>query len=135
MAAAQNNLTLVSGGKAMHRQMQMFASKQPDPVAYSPPDYLGEESRVFWQEVCGNFYLEAHHLKILESVCTCWDRIVIARDEIAASGVFIKDRYGQIKTNPAVRVEDDSKILLARLLRELQLDVDLPDDPRPPRMY
>lgn len=135
MTAAQNSLALLHGGKATPTQMQMFAGKKPDPVAYAPPDHLGEESRLFWQEVCGNYFLESHHLKILESVCTCWDRIVIARDEIALSGVFIKDRYGQIKTNPAVRVEHDSKILLARLLRELQLDVELPDDPRPPRMY
>jgi len=135
MTASQNSLTLVHGGRATPTQMQMFSSKRPDPVAYEPPNHLGEESRIFWQEVCGNFFLESHHLKILESVCTCWDRIVIARDEIASSGVFIKDRYGQIKTNPAVRVEHDSKILLARLLRELQLDVDLSDDPRPPRMY
>lgn len=135
MTSATNTLTLISGSKVSPTQMKLFASKRPDPVAYDPPGHLGEESRSFWQEVCRNFFLEAHHLKILESVCSCWDRIVVARDEIASSGVFIKDRYGQIKTNPAVRVEHDSKILLARLLRELQLDVELSDDPRPPRMY
>lgn len=132
---SQNSLSLIPGGKATPTQMKLFASKKPDPVAYDPPSCLGDESRAFWQEVCRSFFLEAHHLKILESACTCWDRIVIARDEIAANGVFIKDRYNQIKTNPAVRVEHDSKILLARLLRELQLDVELSEEPRPPRMY
>ncbi|HBG18828.1 MAG TPA: hypothetical protein DDY32_06005 [Desulfobulbaceae bacterium] len=134
MNTAKNSLTLLPGGKTP-TQMRMFANKRPDPVAYDPPEHLGEESRAFWQQVCGCFCLEPHHLKILESACTCWDRIVTARDEIASSGVFIKDRYGQIKTNPAIRVEHDGKILLARLLRELQLDVELPDDQRPPRMY
>lgn len=135
METAKSTLSLLVGGKATPRQMAMFASKRPDPVAYNPPDYLGEEAASFWREVCSCYSLEVHHLKILESACVTWDRIVSAREEIKKSGVFVADRYGSTKANPAVRVEHDAKILLARLLRELQLDVNLPDDPRPPGMY
>ena len=130
----QNQLKLVKGGGVDPRQMEMFASGRPGPVEHPVPDYLGAESQEFWRDVCGQFYLEAHHLKILEAVCTCWDRIVTAREEIAENGVFVRDRYKQIKTSPAVKVETDNKVLLARLIRELQLDVDLGES-RPPRLY
>ena len=66
----------------------------------------------------------------------CVDRLVAARREIAARGIVVPDRYGALKANPAVAIERDARIALARLLRELQLsdDADLDSSIRPPRM-
>lgn len=133
MTGGNTELKLVHGAKKPF-QTEMFSSEKRAPVEHDPPNYLGTEARAFWNEVCAHYHLESHHLRLLESACSCWDRIVAAREQIEADGVFIKDRYGQLKTHPAFKVEHDSKIVLARLLRELQLDVGL-EESRPPSLY
>lgn len=113
--------------------MALFKFDLPGPVEHDPPDHLGDESSQFWKDVCRLFFLEAHHLKLLESACDCWDTILDCRKQIAEDGPFIRDRYKQVKPHPGLNIMRDNKILLARLIRELQLDVDLGD--QPPRLY
>jgi phage terminase small subunit len=79
-----------------------------------------------------NFELEEHHVKVLTAAAEAWDRAQEARGAIAKhGGAFFTDRFGAPKVHPAVAVERDAKILFARLLRELRLDIDPPDS-RPP---
>ena len=47
-----------------------------------------------------------------------------------------KDRFGKPKTHPALAVEKDNKIIFARLMRELNLDIEPPGNTgRPPGLY
>jgi P27 family predicted phage terminase small subunit len=100
------------------------------------PKHLKKEGRKFWRSVLANYYLEdAHHLKLLEGACACLDRIDQARDEIETQGAFYMDRFNQPKEHPAHKTERDNKILFARQIRELNLDVEAPKESRPPALY
>src|SRR5947208_17140723 len=73
-----------------------------------------------------------HHVKRLNAACECLDRAAEARQAIER----IQDPVREIRPHPGVAVERDQKALLARFLRELNLDVDAPAEPysRPPRL-
>ena len=98
------------------------------------PARLRPESAKFWRDIVAEYELEQHHLKILESACRCWDRILEDREVIEKEGRFFKDRYDQPKPHPAVDDETKQKNLFMRLIRELCLDSIEPDEKRPPRL-
>jgi len=100
------------------------------------PSHLKTEGKKFWRQVLRDFDLsDAHHLKILESACQCLDRIEQAKDDLKKDGLYFIDRFGQPKERPSNKTERDNKVLFARLLRELALDINFPEDARPPRQY
>ncbi len=85
--------------------------------------------------MAGDYALEAHHLRILTLAAEAWDRGVEAREAIAKLGPVYIDRFQQPRARPEVAIERDSRIAFARLVRELALDVDSPDEAgRPPRI-
>ena len=97
------------------------------------PNHLQKEGREFWRAVLSDYELEdSHHLKLLETASQCLDRIAQARRQILKHGGFYKDRFGQPKEHPAHKTERDNKVLFARLLRELNLDVEPPKEARIP---
>ena len=99
------------------------------------PKHLQAEGRTFWESVLDDYDLEeSHHLKLLENACQCIDRIAQARRHIRKHGAFFKDRFGQMKESPAGKAERDNKVLFARLIRELQLDIEPPRENRPPQL-
>jgi phage terminase small subunit len=77
------------------------------------------------------YELEQHHERLLAAAAETWDRAQEAREAIAKHGAFYNDRFGAPRAHPAITAERDAKILFARLLRELRLDLDAPDA-RPP---
>lgn len=80
-----------------------------------------------------DWHLEPHHMRLLTLAAEAWDRCTEARERIAEEGLTIKDRFGQLRAHPAVAIERDSRLAFARLIRELQLDVEEPEAPRVPR--
>jgi phage terminase small subunit len=97
-----------------------------------PPKHLSPSSRQWWRDVTEAYELEEHHLRLLTLAAESWDRAVEARLMIAEAGAFYTDRFGAPRAHPAVSVERDAQISFARLLRELALDVSLPNSSRPP---
>jgi P27 family predicted phage terminase small subunit len=92
-------------------------------------------TRRWFASVVGNWELEAHHVRLLTLACEAWDRCQQARETIAREGLTTPTRDGGAKLHPAVRVEDSARIAFARLLRELDLDVDPPAEAkRPPQL-
>lgn len=99
------------------------------------PKHLQAEGRTFWESVLNDYDLEeSHHLKLLENASVCVDRIAQARRKIRKDGGFYKDRWGIPKEHPAQKSERENKILFARLVRELQLDIETPAENRPPQL-
>jgi len=94
--------------------------------------YDFEPQTLSWmRSVLQTWQLEPHHRKLLLLAAGHWDRIQNARRVIQKDGAVYLDRFGQPKCRPEVLIEKDSSICFARLLRELALDVELPETPRP----
>ena len=101
----------------------------------APPKHLSKEAKQLWSDILEDYDLESHHLKLLQSMCEVWDRIVEARERVKKDGAYYTDRFDQPREHPALKIEKDNRILLARLLRKLNLDLEVSDGPRPPRLY
>lgn len=96
------------------------------------PGYLKDATRKWWRNVVKEYELEPHHIRILTLAAEAWDRGQQARQIIAEEGLTYEDRFGQPRARPEVAIERDSRIGFARLVRELGLDAESPDSPRPP---
>lgn len=96
------------------------------------PTHLSAPSRRWIKQILADFDLESFHFRLLVKAAEAWDRSEQAREQIAADGITVPDRYGVLKAHPAVAIERDSRLAFARLLRELALDAAAPDS-RPPR--
>ena len=106
-------------------------AEQPAPA----PRHFRAATRKWWDMVVSTYELESHHLKVLALACAAWERAEEARAVIKREGCFDKDRFGTRRAHPAVAVERDASTLFARLVRELDLDVDAaPDTARPPQL-
>lgn len=79
------------------------------------------------------FVLEEHHIRLLTAAGECWDRGQAAREAIDQHGLTFVDRFDQPRARPEVRIEQQSKALFSRLIRELGLDLEPPAETRPPR--
>lgn len=101
-----------------------------------PPAYLQDAGKKFWRKILADIVLEEpHDLERLAQSCHCLDQIAEARTKIEAEGAYFVDRWNQPKEHPAAKSIRDNKILFARLVRELCLDIEQPDESRPPRRY
>jgi len=79
--------------------------------------------------------LEEHHVRLLTLAAEAWDRCGEARELVKSQGLTFTTRLGELRQNPAVGVERDSRLAFARLIRELDLDLEGPKDgARPPRL-
>lgn len=87
-----------------------------------PPPHLSPASAEWWVEVCREFALESHHLRLLQAAAECWDRLQEARMIIGSEGLTVPTNDGGQKAHPAIAIERDSRLAFARLLRELDLD-------------
>jgi P27 family predicted phage terminase small subunit len=72
------------------------------------------------------YVLQEHHLRLLQLACEAWDRAQQAREQIDRDGLTIRTADGGIKAHPAVGIERDSRLAVARLVRELDLDTEPP---------
>ncbi len=98
------------------------------------PKYLKAQTREWWLYVFNTYELESHHIKLLTLAGEAWDRCQEARKAIAKHGLTFTDKFGQVKVRPEVAIERDNKIIFARLIRELNLDTENPEDSRPPAL-
>jgi len=98
------------------------------------PSHLAPQTRKWWLEVVEEFELEKHHVRLLTLAAEAWDRCTQAREALAASGLTFVDRFGTPRARPEVNIERDARVAVARLTRELGLDLFQPEDSRPPRV-
>lgn len=99
------------------------------------PGYLRPATRRWWAMVCSEWTLEEHHVRLLTLAASAWDRAEQAREVIDRDGLVVQTRYSGPKRHPCIAIESESRIAFARLLRELDLDVDPPSEAsRPPTL-
>ena len=100
------------------------------------PSHLKTDGRKFYKKVLSDFELtDSHDLERLGLACECLDRIGEARRQVEIDGPFFVDRWGQPKEHPGQKCVRDNCVLFARLLREMCLDIEQPEESRPPRQY
>jgi phage terminase small subunit len=107
----------------------------------APPRHLETAAaKKLWRDTLKEYELEPHELVLLGEACSCVDRIEAARDAIARIGnIVIPTAHSvngkpSLKVHPAVQVETQYMVALARLLRELRLGEEAPVDFRVPRL-
>ena len=89
------------------------------------PKHLRPATREWWTAVVKDYMLEAHHLRLLQAACECWDRLQQAREILLKDGLTTATETG-LKAHPCVAIERDSRLSFARLVRELDLDIEAP---------
>lgn len=100
------------------------------------PKHLQPATRAWWRSVVDRWELDEHHVRLLTLACEAWDRGREARALLERDGLTLPTRDGGQKRHPAVAIESESRIAFARLLRELDLDVEAPpaEASRPPML-
>lgn len=99
------------------------------------PAHLEAATAEWWVSVVTTWELDQHHVRLLTLACEAWDECQKARVILARRGLTYKDRWEQPKPRPEVKVEADARIAFARLIRELDLDVEPPPERgRPPHL-
>jgi len=87
------------------------------------PKSLKKCGRDFFKKVLTEFddLQDIHDLERLKMAGKC-------------DGAFIRDKFGQLKEHVGGKVKRENRIIFCRLVRELALDLEVPE-PRPPRQY
>jgi hypothetical protein len=97
------------------------------------PAHLSGATREWFANVATEYELEPHHSRLLQLAAESWDRCQDARAVLDRDGISYTDRFGAPRARPEVAVERDSRLSFARLIRELDLDIEAPSStPRPP---
>jgi P27 family predicted phage terminase small subunit len=97
----------------------------------APPAHLSPSVAQWWATTVDRYILEEHHIRLLQLLCEAWDRAQEAREQLAEDGLTVPGREGGIRPHPCIAVERDSRLAVARLVRELDLDI---EPPRPERV-
>lgn len=101
-----------------------------------PPGCLKGPGKKFWDKVLSEYEItEAHDLERLFYGCTCINEISMAEKIVSTEGAFIKDRFDQVREHPGMKTIRDNKLLFVKIIRELGLDLERPQESRPLRQY
>jgi P27 family predicted phage terminase small subunit len=98
------------------------------------PSKLSTDAQEWWDKISSEYGItdQAGYL-LLQSALEAFDRMRQAQEAIAEHGVCLKDRYDQLKSNPACAVERDSRSQMMQALKALNLDLEpLRDGPGRP---
>jgi phage terminase small subunit len=117
--------------------------QKPDGNAYrpavteqQPPSHLSLSAREWWAATVEAYVLQEHHLRLLQLALEAWDRAQAAREQLDREGLTVAGSQG-VRPHPCIAIERDSRLAVARLLRELDLDVEPPRGERnaPPPIF
>jgi P27 family predicted phage terminase small subunit len=95
-----------------------------------PPCHLSPSARQWWQTTVEAYVLQEHHLRLLQLACEAWDEAQSAREQLGREGLTVRGREGGIRPHPCIAIERDARLAVARLVRELDLDVEPPASER-----
>jgi hypothetical protein len=88
------------------------------------PARLRARGRGFWDATTGKYDLTAGEVQLLAEVCRTLDECEALSRALAADGVTVEGSKGQTRAHPALGELRAARVVLSRLLAQLQL----PDD-------
>ena len=86
-----------------------------------PPDGLGGPGRRLWDSVAASFVLNAGELEILRQAAATADEIASLEAELRGSSLVVAGYAGQPRPNPLLKIIQDHRLLLRRLVDSLAL--------------
>ena len=89
-----------------------------------PPDGLETAGKQLWDSVTASFVLNAGEVEILRQAAATADEIALLEAELRASSLVVAGYAGQPQPNPLLKIIQDHRLLLRRLVDSLAL----PDD-------
>jgi|GEM_PF-1214516 len=99
------------------------------------PKKLSKTMRDWWDQVNENFVLEPHHLHLLKLACQAYDRSQQAKIILDKEGLSYLDKYKCPHPRPEVSIEKNARLDFARLVKQLNLDLEEPNPPGRPAGY
>src|SRR5215813_420981 len=89
-----------------------------------PPETLSDEAKRWWRSIVEEFQVDdSAGVLLLQSALESFDDMRRAQAILAKEGMTIVDRWGQQKQHPATLVLRDSRNLMLRCLKQLNLDI------------
>jgi hypothetical protein len=86
-----------------------------------PPDGLETAGRQLWDSVAASFVLNAGEVEILRQAAATADEIVLLEAELQRSSLVVAGYAGQPRPNPLLKIIQDHRLLLRRLVDSLNL--------------
>jgi hypothetical protein len=86
-----------------------------------PTGGLGEPGVRLWTSIAGEFVLNAGELEILRQAVATADEIASLEAELRASSLVVAGYSGQPRPNPLLKIIQDHRLLLRRLVDSLAL--------------
>jgi len=96
----------------------------------SAPSHLSADAKRWWLSVVDGWEIDNHGVRLVTLAAEAWDRGVQARKLLAKEGITYHDRFGAPRKHPCISIEENARIAFARLVRELNLEADEPDESR-----
>ena len=90
----------------------------------APKKHLSAEARQLWKRIVEEWELDDLGLLLLEGALESLDRMRQAQRLIKKEGVIVKDRFGEDRPHPAVRIERDARATMLRNIKALGLDLE-----------
>ena len=81
------------------------------------------------------FDAEDGSLEKLVAAGEALDRTRQAREIVDQNGCTVTNKYGEVKTHPAVNIQRDFSALFVKIMRELNLSEEAPDSRPPPLKF
>jgi P27 family predicted phage terminase small subunit len=107
------------------RKLSQNGSRPPvKPSAGRAPAHLSREAGDLWATISEAWILSEDAEVILSLALEAFDRMREAQKCIKKHGIVIEDRWGQLKANPAVLIERDSRAALLSAFRSLELGLE-----------
>ena len=85
------------------------------------PEGLGEPGVRLWTSIASEFVLNAGELEILRQVVATADEIALLEAELRGSSLVVAGYSGQPRPNPLLKIIQDHRLLLRRLIDSLAL--------------
>jgi hypothetical protein len=86
-----------------------------------PPDDLETAGRRLWDSVAASFVLGAGEIEILRQAAATADEIASLEAELRGSSLVVAGYAGQPRPNPLLKIIQDHRLLLRRLVDSLAL--------------
>ena len=99
------------------------------------PGHLRTITKKWFRQVSSEYVLESHHIKLLTLAAEAWERSQDCQELLTREGLTFTDRFGCPHLRPEVKAKETAETNFARLIRELNLDVEPPRGGRPPSLY